>query len=106
MKEIKTNKVQRTKKVVLECGLPSVTINRVVSQNEQKALCFEFDLPLSDPQEEEEAKNCIRFIPKKIFNIVVDEASVNEIVQKIIEVNYTEGWKARALKPNFRRMIP
>ena len=105
MKEIKINKVQKTKNVLSECGFPSVTINRVMTQNEQKVLCFEFDPPFSNPQEEE-AKNCVRFIPKKIFNIVVDKANVNEIFQKIIEVNYTEEWKARALKPSFRRIVP
>jgi nitrogen regulatory protein PII len=105
MKEIEINKVQKTKEALLECGFPSFTINRVMSQRKQKVLCFEFDPPLPDPKKEE-YENCIRFIPKKIFNIVVDEASVNEVIQKIIEVNYAEEWKARALKPDFRRLIP
>jgi nitrogen regulatory protein PII 2 len=43
---------------------------------------------LPDP-EKNETENCIRFIPKRMFTIVVDDASVNEVVRKIIEVNQT-----------------
>jgi len=35
------------------------------------------------------AETCIRFIPKRMFTIVVDDENVNEVVQKIIEVNQT-----------------
>ena len=59
-----------------------------MGRGKQKGLCFEFDPPLPDP-EKNEAENCIRFIPKRMFTIVVDDASVNEVVRKIIEVNQT-----------------
>ena len=39
--------------------------------------------------QENEAGTCIRFIPKRMFTVVVDDASVNEVVRKIIEVNQT-----------------
>jgi nitrogen regulatory protein PII 2 len=103
--KIRMNKVQKTKDALLECGFPSFTVRRVMGHRKRKGLCFEFDPPLQDPKKEE-AEKCIRFIPKRIFNIVVDEASVNEVVQKIIEVNHTEEWKVRDLKPDSRRTIP
>jgi len=85
---IRMNKAQRTKDALLECGFPSFTVRRVMGRGKQKGLCFEFDPPLPDP-ENEESETCIRFIPKRMFTIVVDDASVKEVVQKIIEVNQT-----------------
>jgi len=84
---IRMNKVQKTKDALLECGFPSFTVRRVMGRGKQKGLCFEFNPPLPDP--EKEAETCIRFIPKRMFTIVVDDENVNEVVQKIIEVNQT-----------------
>lgn len=84
---IRMNKVQRTKDALLECGFPSFTVRRVMGRGKQKGLCFEFNPPLPDP--EKEAETCIRFIPKRMFTIVVDDESVNEVVRKIIDVNQT-----------------
>ncbi|HET8686873.1 MAG TPA: P-II family nitrogen regulator [Methanosarcina sp.] len=84
---IRMNKVQKTKDVLLECGFPSFTVRRVMGRGKQRGLCFEFNPPLPNP--EKEAETCIRFIPKRMFTVVVDDENVNEVVQKIIEVNQT-----------------
>jgi nitrogen regulatory protein PII 2 len=84
---IRMNKVQKTKDILLECGFPSFTVRRVMGRGKQRGLCFEFNPPLPEP--EKEAETCIRFIPKRMFTIVVDDENVNEVVQKIIEVNQT-----------------
>lgn len=84
---IRMNKVQKTKNALLGCGFPSFTVRRVMGRGKQKGLCFEFNPPLPDP--EKEAETCIRFIPKRMFTVVVDDENVNEVVQKIIEVNQT-----------------
>ena len=85
---IRMNKVQKTKDALLGCGFPSFTVRRVMGRGKQKGLCFEFDPPLPDP-EKNEADTCIRFIPKRMFTVIVDDASVREVVRKIIEVNQT-----------------
>jgi nitrogen regulatory protein PII 2 len=84
---IRMNKVQKTKDVLLQCGFPSFTVRRVMGRGKQRGLCFEFNPPLPDP--EDEAETCIRFIPKRMFTIVVDDENVNDVVQKIIEANQT-----------------
>ncbi|AKB17678.1 MULTISPECIES: P-II family nitrogen regulator [unclassified Methanosarcina] len=84
---IRMNKVQKTKNALLGCGFPSFTVRRVMGRGKQKGLCFEFNPPLPDP--EKEAETCIRFIPKRMLTIVVDDENVSEVVQKIIEVNQT-----------------
>jgi nitrogen regulatory protein PII 2 len=85
---IRMNKVQKTKDALLGCGFPSFTVRRAMGRGKQKGLCFEFDPPLPDP-EKNEADTCIRFIPKRMFTVIVDDASVSEVVRKIIEVNQT-----------------
>jgi nitrogen regulatory protein PII 2 len=85
---IRMNKVQKTKDALLGCGFPSFTVRRSMGRGKQKGLCFEFDPPLPDP-EKNEADTCIRFIPKRMFTVIVDDASVSEVVRKIIEVNQT-----------------
>ncbi len=84
---IRMNKVQKTKDALLGCGYPSFTVRRVMGRGKQKGLCFEFNPPLPDP--EKEAETCIRFIPKRMFTVVVEDENVSEVVQKIIEVNQT-----------------
>ncbi len=84
---IRMNKVQKTKDALLEYGFPSFTVRRVMGRGKQRGLCFEFNPPLPEP--EKEAETCIRFIPKRMFTIVVEDSSVNEVVQKIIDVNQT-----------------
>ena len=85
---IRMNKVLRTKDVLLACGFPSFTVRRVMGRGKQKGLCFEFDPPLPDSADRE-SENCIRFIPKRMLTIVVDDSSVDEVLQEIIEVNQT-----------------
>lgn len=84
---IRMNKVQKTKDALLGCGFPSFTVRRVMGRGKQKGLCFEFNPPLPDP--EKEAETCIRFIPKRMLTVIVDDENVSEVVQKIIEVNQT-----------------
>jgi nitrogen regulatory protein PII 2 len=85
---IRMNKVQKTKDALLGCGYPSFTVRVVMGRGKQKGFCYEFDPPLAD-QEEIESKNCIRFIPKRMFTIVVDDHYADKVIEKIIAVNQT-----------------
>ena len=85
---IRMNKVQKTKDALLGCGYPSFTVRVVMGRGKQKGLCYEFDPPLSD-QEEIDSKNCIRFIPKRMFTIVVDDKAAKNVIEKIIAINQT-----------------
>jgi len=88
---IRMNKVQKTKDALLVCGYPSFTVRMVMGRGKQKGLCYEFDPPLPDQDEHEEieSKNCIRFIPKRMFTIVVDDKAAENVIEKIIAINQT-----------------
>jgi len=85
---IRMNKIQKTKDALLGCGYPSFTVMKVMGRGKQKGLCYEFDPPLPE-QNGGESKDCIHFIPKRMFTIVVDDRAADKVVQKIIEVNQT-----------------
>ena len=84
---IRMKKVQKTKDALLECGFPSFTVRKAMGRGKQRGLCFEFDPPL--PDQSEESKTCIRFIPKRLLTVIVDDKSADEVIKKIIEVNQT-----------------
>lgn len=88
---IRMNKVQKTKDALLGCGYPSFTVRVVMGCGKQKGLCYEFDPPLSEVDEEAEVmtKDCIRFIPKRMFTIVVDDKAAKNVIEKIIAINQT-----------------
>jgi nitrogen regulatory protein PII 2 len=85
---IRMNKVQRTIEALSDCGYPSFTVQVVMGRGKQKGLCYEFEPPLPEPHIAS-SKNCIPFVPKRMFTIVVDDKAANEVVRKIIEVNRT-----------------
>ncbi len=88
---IRMNKVQKTKDALLICGYPSFTVRVVMGRGKQKGLCYEFDPPLSGVEVDSEvgSKNCIRFIPKRMFTIVVDDKAAKNVIEKIIAINQT-----------------
>lgn len=85
---IRMNKVRKTIETLSDCGYPSFTVQVVMGRGKQKGLCYEFEPPLPSP-ENASSKNCIPFVPKRMFTIVVDDGAADEIVRKIIEVNST-----------------
>jgi nitrogen regulatory protein PII 2 len=85
---IRMNKVQKTLDALSECGYPSFTVEKVMGRGKQKGLCYEFDPPLPE-QEDVSKKNCIPFIPKRLFTIVVDNKAADKVVQRIININQT-----------------
>ena len=85
---IRMNKVKKTVEALSDCGYPSFTVRQVMGRGKQKGLCYEFDPPLPE-QDGADTKNCIRFIPKRMFTIVVDAVNADKVVQRIIHANQT-----------------
>jgi len=86
---IRMNKVRKTVEALSDCGYPSFTVRMVMGRGKQKGLCYEFDPPLPEQEGSSEFKNCIRFIPKRMFTIVVDAVNADKIVKRIIDANQT-----------------
>lgn len=86
---IRMNKIQRTKDALLDAGHPALNVAKVLGRGKQKGLCYEFDPPLPKNEETKASDTCIRFIPKRMLTMVVNDESVPEVVSTIIKANQT-----------------
>ncbi len=82
---IRMNKIQATKDVLAEAGYTCLTATLVYGRGKQKGLYIH---PMGNV-EPDDKKAAIRFIPKRMLNIVVDDESVPKVVELITQVNRT-----------------
>ncbi|KAB3547773.1 MAG: P-II family nitrogen regulator [ANME-2 cluster archaeon] len=82
---IRMNKIQATKDVLAEAGYTCLTATLVYGRGKQKGLYIS---PLGNVKPDSK-KAAIRFIPKRMLNIVVDDESVPEVVETIMRTNRT-----------------
>ena len=82
---IRMNKIQATKDVLAEAGYTCLTANLVYGRGKQKGLYIS---PMGNVKPDDK-KAAIRFIPKRMLSIVVDDDSVPTVVETIISTNRT-----------------
>ncbi len=82
---IRMNKIQRTKEALAEAGYPGLTATLAYGRGKQRGLYIN---PLGNVKPDSK-KAAIRFIPKRMLNIVVDDESVPEVVETIMHTNRT-----------------
>jgi nitrogen regulatory protein PII 2 len=82
---IRMNKIQATKDVLAEAGYTCLTANLVYGRGKQKGLYIH---PMGNVKPDDK-KTAIRFIPKRLLNLVVDDESVPEVVETIMRTNRT-----------------
>ena len=81
------NKMQKTKNALAGIDCPSMIANKVLGRGKQKGL----QLLQSEIKPGETKWNGVRmkYIPKRMFSIVVDDAEVDKIVKAIMKINRT-----------------
>ena len=82
---IRMNKIQRTKEALAEAGYPCLTATLAYGRGKQRGL---YITPLGNVKPDSKSA-AIRFIPKRMLNIVVDNESIPEVVETIMQVNRT-----------------
>jgi len=82
---IRMNKIQATKDVLAEAGYTCLTANLVYGRGKQKGLYIS---PLGNVKPDSK-KAAIRFIPKRMLTLVVDDDSVPTVVEMIMRTNRT-----------------
>jgi nitrogen regulatory protein PII 2 len=82
---IRMNKIQRTKEALADAGYSCLTATLVYGRGKQRGLYIS---PLGNVKPDSK-KAAIRFIPKRMLNIVLDDESVPEVVELIMRVNRT-----------------
>ena len=82
---IRMNKIQATKEALAEAGYSCLTATLAYGRGKQKGLYISPHGNVSPDSK----KAAIRFIPKRMLNIVVDDDSVSEVVETLMGVNRT-----------------
>ena len=82
---IRMNKIQATKEALAEAGYSCLTATLAYGRGKQKGLYISPHGNVSPDSK----KAAIRFIPKRMLNIVVDDESVPEVVETLMGVNRT-----------------
>lgn len=92
---IRLNKVNQTKKALIEAGFPSITCRKVLGRGKKsidKALLEEFietgEVPSTAYGENLSEKG--RLIPKRLITLIVNDEDVKNVVEVVIGVNSTD----------------
>lgn len=82
---IRMNKIQITKDVLAAAGFPAMTAHRVMGRGKQKGLMLEITAPI----EFQGQGPAMKFIPKRLLMVTVEDKFVDKVVELIIAVNKT-----------------
>jgi nitrogen regulatory protein PII 2 len=84
---IRPNKMTRTKEVLAALGFPALTAWKVLGRGKQKGLAGEVSFPLRPDLVQEEGG--MRYVPKRLISLVVEDEDVPLVVGAIMKVNRT-----------------
>lgn len=85
---IRPNKMTKTKNVLDTLGSPAMSAIRVMGRGKQKAILNEVSLDIEEPKLlKTEGK--MRYIPKRMISLVVQDEDVSLIVEAIMKINHT-----------------
>ncbi|MBM7854310.1 nitrogen regulatory protein PII 2 [Desulfohalotomaculum tongense] len=84
---IRTNKMTRTKEVLSTLGFPAMTACKVMGRGKQKGLKQEVSFKISSEVLSQESS--MRYIPKRLISLVVNNEDVSLVVEVITRVNRT-----------------
>ncbi len=82
---IRMNNIQATKDVLADAGYTCLTATLAYGRGKQKGLYLSPHGNISPDSK----KAAIRFIPKRMLNLVVDDESVSRVVELIMQANRT-----------------
>lgn len=86
---IRPNKMAATKKALDALGLPSLTAKAVLGRGHQRGISGEVAAPIDTAMKAMEKSVGMKFVPKRMIMMIVDDNRVDAIVQTIIQVNQT-----------------
>ena len=82
---IRMNKIQKAKNALVGIGCPSMTVNKVLGRGKQRGL----QLLHPEIKPEETKGKRMRYIPKRMISIIVDDKQIDRIVRTIMKINKT-----------------
>ncbi|GAW93879.1 P-II family nitrogen regulator [Calderihabitans maritimus] len=84
---IRPNKMTRTKEVLSALGFPAFTASKVLGRGKQKGLAGEVSFEMRP--ELLSQKGGMKYVPKRLISLVVNDEDVSLVVEVIMRVNRT-----------------
>lgn len=84
---IRPNKITATKKALEVLGFPGMTACKVVGRGKQKGIIGEVAFNVSPELQNQEGG--MKYVPKRMISLVVDDQDVPLVVAAIIKINRT-----------------
>jgi nitrogen regulatory protein PII 2 len=84
---IRPNKMTRTKEVLAVLGFPAMTACKVLGRGKQKGLAGEVSFEMRPELLRQEGS--LKYIPKRLISLVVNDEDVSLVVEIIMRVNRT-----------------
>lgn len=85
---IRPKSMKKTRDVLESLGFPSFNATRVLGRGKQRAIIDEVTIP-SPSAEIQEERGTMRYIPKRMIQITVEDSDVQLVVEAIMKVNHT-----------------
>lgn len=86
---IRPNKMKATKGALDSLGLPSLTAEAVLGRGRQRGISGEVTTPIGTSMRTKEKSIGMKFVPKRMLTMIVEDSWVDPIVQAIIKSNQT-----------------
>jgi nitrogen regulatory protein PII 2 len=86
---IRPNKMTATKEALDSLGLPSVTAEAVLGRGRQRGISGEVTTPIDTSMRAKEKSMGMKFVPKRMITMIVNDGEVESIVRTILKVNQT-----------------
>lgn len=86
---IRPKKVTATKSALEEAGFPSMTATLVLGRGRQRGIASEMTFEVEPELLSKGRTSGMRYIPKRLLNIIVRDEDVKKVVDTIIKANQT-----------------
>lgn len=86
---IRPKKVEETKEALASLGFPIFTALAVLGRGHQRGIAGEVTTPIDTRLKAKEKTIGMKFIPKRMVSIIVEDSNVDEIVETLISINQT-----------------
>jgi nitrogen regulatory protein PII 2 len=87
---IRPKKMTATKEALDALGYPSMTVSAVLGRGKQRGIAGEVVIPVDyEAPAYKPAGNSMKYIPKRLLNVIVQDEDVELVVNAIIRINQT-----------------
>lgn len=86
---IRPNKMTATKEALADLGFPGMTAVAVLGRGRQRGISGELNIDVSTEMLAKEKSAGMKYIPKRMISVVVEDDDVEKVIKAVISTNQT-----------------